>query len=317
MFFLGFNFLGADELACPVSPTFQVDNTSVELSSVRADMLAVTKNIIFTPTEDINTEWDFDTVLIAEFQGDTHAGNVNWVLDNVSHVVVKRRIVGSYKWITIAVKEVHTAEDLNIGGTDITCESLEYEYALLPMNNTIEGTYSTCTVDVTNEDLVVIDNSGIYHTPLTDGYCDVVDVHPNSVLELLHNRYPTVVRNTLANYETITVTGDFLPFDSNNCIDLDILNDDDEKHNDRRRILYRREIKDFLTNGRTKILKNVDGQCWLVYVTTPPTDTADNYYNVRKIQFGCTEVGDLKSEHDLYYAGLLDVPEEWWTNSYE
>lgn len=317
MFFLGFNFLGADELACPISPTIRKDDTSVELSSVKADTLAVTRNVDFTPTETVNTTWDFDTIFIAEFNGNTIAGNVNWVLDNISHVVIKRRVVGTYRWMTIAVKEVHGVEDLNIGGTDITCESLEYEYAVVPMNNSIEGTYSTCIADVTNDDLVVIDNTGIYHTPLTDGYCDVVDVHPNSVLELLHNRYPTVVRNTIANYETITVEGDFLPYDDKNCLNLDVLNEDDDNHNDRKRILYRREIKDFLTNGRTKILKNIDGQCWLVYVTTPPSDTADNYYNIRKLSFGCTEIGDLKSERDLYYAGLLDVPEEWWTNSYE
>ena len=317
MFFLGFNFLGADELACPISPTIQSDNTSVELSSVKADILAITRDVEFTPTETVNTTWDFSTILIAGFDGNTIAGNVNWVLDNISHVVIKRRVVGTYRWMTIAVKEIHSVEDLNIGGTDITCESLEYEYAVVPMNNSIEGTYSTSVVDVTNDDLVVIDNTGIYHTPLTDGYCDVVDVHPNSVLELLHNKYPTVVRNTIANYETITVEGDFLPYDDKDCLNLNILNEDDDNHNDRKRILYRREIKDFLTNGRTKILKNIDGQCWLVYVTTPPSDTADNFYNIRKLSFGCTEIGDLKSERDLYYAGLLDVPEEWWTNSYE
>lgn len=314
MFFLGFNFLGADEMTVPISPTIASDNTSVELSSVMADTLAITKNIEFEPTADVNSEWDFDTILIADFNQDTIAGNVKWALETISHIMVKRRIVGSYKWITLAVKEVNSVEDLNIGGTDITCESLEYEYAIVPILNTIEGDYSSAIADVTNEDLVVIDATGIYHTPITDGYCDVTDVHPNSTLELLHNRYPTVVRNTMANYETITVNGDFLPYDDKNCIDLDILNDDDG-HNDRRRILYRREIKEFLTNGRTKILKNVDGQCWLVYVTTPPTDTADNYYKIRKLSFGCTELGDLKSERDLYYAGLLDVPEEWWSGS--
>lgn len=313
MFFLGFNFLGADEMTVPISPTIASDNTSVELSSVMADTLAITKNTDFVPTDEVNTEWDFDTILIADFDQDTLAGNVKWAIESVSHIAVKRRIVGSYKWITLAVQEVNGIEDLNIGGTDITCESLEYEYAILPILNNIEGEYSSAFADVTNEDLVIIDKTGIYHTPITDGYCDTTDVHPNSVLELLHNRYPTVVRNTDANYETIQVTGEFLPFNGDtDCVNLDILNDD--KANDRKRILYRREIKEFLTNGRTKVLKNVDGQCWLVYVTTPPTDSADGYYNIRKLSFGCTETGSLRSEEDLYYAGLIDVPEEWWTN---
>ena len=331
MFFLGYNFLGCDEAAIPISPVIPSDNDAIEVSGVWADTLAVTKRVykldehgkpipdghggyVLEPlTADVNTEWDFDTILIADFNNDTMAGNVKWVLRTVSHIAIKRRIVGTNKWITIAIKEVSTVDDLNIGGTDITCESLEYEYALVPYFNNIEGDYSPVTVDVTNSDLVVIDRSGIYHTPVTDGYCDVTDVHPNSVLELLHNKYPTVVRNTIANYETITVTGTFLPFKDDDCVDLSVY--DDSPQNDRRRHLYSREVKDFLTNGRTKILKNVDGQCWMVYVTTPPTDTADNYYNVRKLQFGCTETGNLKSEEDLFYAGLLDVPAEWWNSN--
>ena len=83
---------------------------------------------------------------------------------------------------------------------------------------------------------------------------------------------------------------------------------------DRLRVLYNRKVKDWLSNGKTKILKNVDGQAWLVYVTTPPTDSADLVYYDRTLTFTCTEVGSLKSEEDLYEAGLLDVPEEYWYN---
>lgn len=307
MFFLGFNFLGADETAIPISPTIPTEDTVIEISSVMADTLAVTQDVSFSPTEDVNSEWDFDTILIADFNNDTLAGNVKWALATISHIAIKRREYGSYKWMTIAVQKVETVDDLNIRGTDITTENLLYEYAIVPILNGIEGDYSSIQVDVSNEDLVLIDKTGIYSTPITEGYCDTTDVHTNSVLELLHNRYPAVVRNTIANYETIQVEGNFVPY--TDCIDPSVFDDD------RTRILYQREVKEFLTNGRTKILKNVDGQCWLVYVTTPPTDSADGYYNIRKLSFGCTELGSLKSEEDLYYAGLLDVPEEFWSYS--
>jgi hypothetical protein len=275
--------------------------------------LAISKDITFEPTPEINMEWDFDTILLADFDADTLAGNVKWKLSELSYVLVKRRIKGDYKWMTLYAKEISNVEDLSISETDITCESLLYEYAIVPILNDAEGDYSSAEADVTNEDLVVIDATGIYHTPLTDGYCDVQDVHPNSVLELMHQRYPTIVRNTDANYETVTVTGMFLPYDENDCIDLSLLGDDETA--DRRRILYQRAVKEFLTNGRTKILKNVDGQCWLCYVTTPPSDTADNNYKVRKLSFGVTENGSLKNEEHLYYAGLIDVPRKWWSSS--
>lgn len=309
MFFLGFNFLGADETCIPISPTISHETDSVELSNVVADVLTVTGDAEQEMTQDVNMEWDFKTVFVADFNHDTLAGNVKWALDALSHVAIKRRIVGDYKWITIAIKEITDINDLNISGTDITCESLEYEYAVVPILNGMDGDYSGTKVDVTNEDLVLIDSTGIYHTPITDGYCDVQDVHPNSVQELMRSVYPTIVRNTMANYETINVTGSFIPTDYL-CTDPDAI-----YNTDRLRVLYNREVKRFITNGRTKILKNVDGQCWMVYVTNPPSDTADGAYNIRKLSFGCTENGDLKKEADLYYAGLLDVPEEFWSSS--
>jgi len=309
MFFLGYNFLGADETAIPISPTIPSEDVVIELSSVKADTLAVTQDVTFEPGPEVSTEWNFDTILIADFNNDTLAGNVKWALATISHIAIKRREYGSYKWMTVAIQRVLDVDDLNIRGTDITAESKLYEYAVVPILNGIEGDYSSIKVDVTNEDLVLIDKTGIYSTPITEGYCDTTDVHPNAVLELLHNRYPTVVRNTIANYETIQVEGNFMPYKDDDCLDYSVFDDD------RTRVLYQREVKEFLTNGRTKILKNVDGQCWLVYVTTPPTDSADGYYNIRKLSFGCTEVGNMASEEDLYYAGVLDVPEEFWSGS--
>lgn len=311
MFFLGYNFLGADETTLPIVPITDTGNDVITLSGAMVDTLVVTKDVDSELTAEVSEEWDFNTILIADFDGNTIAGNVKWELGTISHIAIKRRVMGTYKWITIAVQEVHSIEDLNIRSKDLTAESLEYEYAIVPIMSNIEGEYSGIKVDVTNSDLVLIDDTGIYHTPITDGFCDTTDVHPNATLELLHNRYPTIVRNTNANYETINVTGTFIPVTDDGCLD----NYDDSPQGDRRRVLYARSVKEFLTNGRTKILKNVDGQCWLVYVSTPPTDSADNYYMNRKLTFGCTEIGNLKKEEDLYRAGLLDVPEEYWSNS--
>ena len=308
MFFLGYDFLGADETTVPISPIVAKDDTMVEIRGVEADILVVTKDVDFEPTKDVNEKWDVKTVLIATYDYDTLAGNVEWTLDTVSHVAVKRRVVGEYKWITIAYHAVGDLKDFNVSGTDITTEGLKYEYAIVPILNGAEGQYSSVIADVTNTDLVIIDKTGVYHTPITEGYCDTTDVHPNSVIEPLRQKYPSVVRNTIANYETIQVEGNFVPLNEEGCADANSLDDD------RTRVLYQRAVKDFLTNGRTKILKNVDGQAWLVYVTTPPTDSADGTYNVRKLSFGCTETGSLRSESDLFYAGLLDVPERYWSS---
>lgn len=309
MLFLG-AFLGADDLSAPFTPTPMKDSTIMELTGAKVDTLWVSKDV----TKDIDfiipSEWDFDTVMRAPYDTNAEAGNIDWTLSTVSHLIIRRRPVGEYDWMTIQVKEVNTLEDFDFKGYDITTESLQYEYAVFPALYGAEGTYSSAIVDSKNTHLVIADSTAVYKTLITDGFCDTVDQAPNSVVPTLYDKYPTVIRNTNAAYEEITVTATFLPVDEDgNCIEYeDIMNDN------RLWTLYNRQFKEFLMNGKTKILKNVDGQTWLVYVTTPASDSADTTYYNRKLTFTCTEVGSLKSEEDLYEAGLLDVPEEWWYN---
>lgn len=71
---------------------------------------------------------------------------------------------------------------------------------------------------------------------------------------------------------------------------------------------------DFLCDSVPKILKLPDGRKWLIQVTPNPTDTAEENYNNRYINFTWVEIGDMDSEEDLYYLGLSDVSPEWWNN---
>lgn len=307
MLFLG-TFLGADELSMPFTPTPIVDNDVIELTGAKFDTLYVTKDVESEIDFNIPKEWDFDTIMYAEFDGDANAGNITWNLDTVSHLVIRRRPVGEYDWITLAVKEVATLEDFDIKGYDKTTEDLNYEYAIFPVLYGAEGVYSSTFIETPNTHLVIADATAVYKTIVTDGFCETVDQAPNAPITTLYERYPTIIRNTNAQYEEISVTATFLPVDENGeCIDYDeVIN------NDRLRVLYSRKFKDFLSNGKAKILKNVDGQTWLCYVTTPPTDSADTIYYDRTLTFTCTEIGSVRSEKDLFEAGLSDVPEEWW-----
>lgn len=307
MLFLG-SFLGADDLSAPVTPTPAKDSTIMELTGARLDTLWVSKDVDSEIDFNIPPEWDFNTIMYAVFDENAEAGNIDWTLDTVSHLVVRRRPVGEYDWITIQVKEINDIEDFYFRGYDITTESLEYEYAVFPMLDGAEGMYTSAIVDSRNTNLVIADSTAIYKTIITDGFCDTTDQAPNSVVPTLYEKYPTIIRNTNAAYEEITVTATFLPVDEDgNCIEYEDLMKDN-----RLWVLYNKKFKEFLMNGKTKILKNVDGQAWLVYVTTPATDAADTVYYNRKLTFTCTEVGSLKSEEDLFEAGLLNVPEEWW-----
>lgn len=304
-------FLGADECSIPFTPTPIKENDVVEITGAEVDTFYATKDVESDVAFEAPDNWDFNTVIFPKFNDSAEGGNTDWTVDSLSHLIVRRRKQGEYKWMTLKVQEVHDVSDFSFSGTDITTSNAVYEYAIFPSLNGAEGNYSSIMVDVKNTHLVIADKDEIYKTVFTDGSCETVDQAPNNPLITLYGKHPTIIRNTDANYEEISVNASFLPVDKDDngeeCMDYAEAVEDD-----RRRILFNRKIKDFLSNGKAKILKNVDGQSWLVYVTTPPTDSAGNDYKDRTLAFTCTEIGSLDSEQDLYDNGLSDIPEEWW-----
>ena len=307
MIFFG-SFLSADVMSVISTPT-DIDNINkIELSNGIYDDLFVTKDVKSELSETIPQEWDFDTILHATFDGNTLAGNINWTVESVSDIAIKRRKVGEFKWITLETKEINSIEDFSIVGVDKTAApNFEYEYAVVPVLNGIEGNYSSAPIlKVVSNSLVVLDRDEIWATVITDGFCDEVCNVPNSTITTMNDIYPTIISNTSANYKTITVNCQFLPSNEDGCVEpvTDSTTPAITSNNNK--------FMAFLNNRKPKLLKNLDGRIWLVYITTPPTNAADGTYLLRKINFGCTESGDINSEEDLYYAGLITATEEWW-----
>ena len=304
MIFFG-DLLSGNVMSVPCTPTDTNNITKIELSNGWYDDLRITHNVTEELKSEVNQDWDWDTILHAKFSDSVGAGNVLWNFDTVSHLLIKRKKVDDFKWITLEVHKIETVEDFNIRNIDKTAKpNYQYQYAAVPIKNGVEDFYSTCDVEVKSNCLVIIDRDSIWQTNITDNYLDSTSVVPNTVVETMYETYPTIVRNTNANYETISVNASFYPSDENGC---SIIIDDDAK-----RIDYSDKAKMFLRNGKAKILKSEDGRCFLGYVTTPPTDTADSDYRNRKISFSITEIGNIENEQDLYDCGLSDVTQEWW-----
>lgn len=307
MIFFG-SFLSGDIMSVACTPT-DIDNINkIELSNGIYDELFATNDVESELTETIQQEWDFNTILHATFDGNAIAGNINWSVKTVSDIAIKRRKVGEFNWVTLETKKVDSPSDFSIVGTDKTAApNFEYEYVVIPISNGIEGNYSSASpLKVVSNSLVVLDKDEIWATVVTDGYCDEVTNVPNSVITTMNDIYPTIISNTSANYKTINVNCQFFPANENGCLNYSDATDPAQITANNNAFMR------FLNNKKPKILKNIDGRIWLVYVTTPPTNSADNNYLLRKITFGCTEIGDVNSEEDLYYAGLITSTEEWW-----
>ena len=296
----------ADVMSIACTPTDINNITRVELSDGMYDDLRVTHNITEELSSEVNQEWDWDTILHAKFNSNTSAGNVDWDLDRVSYLLIKRKKVNEFKWITLEAHETKTIEDFNLRNIDITATpNYEYQYAAVPIINGVEGFYSIDTVKVLINSLFIGDRDEVWCTDISDNYLDNVSQVPQQSVVTMYDRYPTIVRNTAANYEEITVNAQFFPTEEDGCtINLD---GDEQK-----RVDYNNRAKMFLRNENAKVLKSMDGNIWLVYVTTPPQDTAVDDYKNRKITFTCTEVGDINDEEDLYEAGLITAESQWW-----
>ncbi len=306
MFICGNNFCGG-KLACSLTPTCISDIDHIAIQNGIFDDLYVTKATGFELTGDCPKTWDFDTVLYAKFNNSTSAGNIDWSLDTVSDLVLKSRPKGTFQWKTLYVKHIESYDDFEINYRDYFVPNRQVtQYAIVPALHGTEGEYSIVEKSVNFDKMFLIENGVVYGTPITDGFCDTTRNIPSANVELLNRKYPLFIRNTIANYDTGSCTGSFVPLDEDTCnFKLEPVYDYD-------RITYQRKVMDFICDGVPKILKLPDGRIWIIQVTPNPTDTAQQRYNNRQISFSWVEVGDVNSEEDLFYLGLSDVPEEWW-----
>jgi len=306
MFICGSNFCGGN-LACTLTPTAINNINYIELKNGIYDDLYITRATDFELSDEITEGWTFDTILWAKFNNNTNAGNVDWSVDTVSHLLLKRRFINDFKWNTLVVKEIHNIDDFVIYHNDyMNASGATYEYAIVPFLYGTEGLYSSCMVESKFSKLFLIEDEMVYGTEFTDNFCDTTRNIPSSNVELLNSKYPIFVKNSIANYDTGTCKGEFVPYEDDECT-VDFSSEGDYK-----RIKAQKETMDMISDGVPKILKLSDGRIWLIQTTPNPTDTADQTYNNRYITFSWVEIGDINSEEDLYYLGLSEVTEEWW-----
>jgi hypothetical protein len=309
IFLSGSTFLGAETMSIPCTPTEINNITKVSLMSAWFDDLYATKNVTDEMTETIPTEWDFDTIMRAFFDGNTIAGNVNWSLSTTSHLLIKRKKKNEFKWITLQVQEVYDYDDFFITGIDKTAGTDSYVYAVVPVFNTVEGTYIPVDLNVKVDRIVILDKDEIWESIFTDGDLSIQYVVPNSVVETMYHKYPTVVSNSAAVYRQISMKVEMLPTtdEEGNC-DVDAITDDE------RRIKYQQAFLDFLHNKKAKLVKAVDGRLFLVWVTTPASLSMAVSYEIEDITFGATEIGHPEDEEALWNAGLIypSVTSNWW-----
>ena len=295
--FLNYNFF-ADGDALNTAPS-SVDNiTNVKLTNSIFDHFNITKNTSTVVSTSIPTEWDYDTIMNANFNNNIDAGNVNYLISQISSIKIKRRKQGDFDWLTLDTIPISKVEDLSFIFNDLlNQDNVTYEYALVPVFGEIEGQYLINSIASKFNGVFIGNAETIYKFLYEVKYSSNQRNHQVGVFQVLGQQYPIVVANGALSYESGNVTAT-------------ILNDDFEKTGiiDRAEIVKQKDaLKNFLTDKKPKILKDWNGNIWLCIVNS----NIDVSYKegtgmgIPVISFDWTEIGESNNQQSLYNNGIL------------
>lgn len=294
----GYDFF-RDENTLNPSPIRNAIFTSTKLENGIFSHWYVTRDVNSPYSSEEPTLWEYLTVMDANFNGTLQAGNVGYVLDNIDGIKIKRRKINEYDWITlnyVSAEELGTTLSFTLND-NLNQNDIEYEYAFVPVSQGIEGNYITNTIKSKFNGVFICDAESIYKFYTNVSYGTNERVQQIGVFEPFGRKYPVVVSNALLNYETGSFKGDIL---NNDFLQT-------RKINEKEIVEKRKQIVDFLTNKKAKILKDWNGNFWLIFITDNiQTDYVNNTsMSLVNVEAQWTEVGDANSGNDLYLNGIL------------
>ena len=295
--FIGYNFC-ADGNALDPTPTNVNNITKTRLQNGIFDYFNATRNVTFDYSSIIPIDWDIDTIMDANFKENISAGNVDQVASGITGIRVKRRVKGTFDWITIKELPVEKSEDLSFVVTDnLNAYNVEYEYAFVPMLGDVEGNYIIESILSKFEGVFICDANTVFKFMAGVEYSNNTANQQIGVFQPYNRQFPVIVSNSVLQYKTGSIGSWVLPegFETNRVIDRTAITKEKE-------ILLK-----FLTNKKPKIIKDMNGNNWLVYFTGNPNMSYDNNYGqgMVKVNAEWTEVGDPNDKNDLYENGLI------------
>lgn len=297
MITLGYNFCQDKDSLSPTS-THTNTLTVVTLKNGIFDYLGISKNINQSYNADKFT-WDYDTILNAEFNGNLHAGNAEFLLDNLSAIRIKRKKNTEFDWITLKEIPINTVEDFNFIYLDNYASAREtYNYALVPIYGQEEGNYIVNSIYSNFNGLFVVDKENNIQLYKEWENSSKQQVQKIGQFEPFGEQYPTIIKNGKLNYKQGSVRA-FASISNLPNVDIDL----ERKHLD--------VINNFFSNGNAKIMKDSNGNSYLIMITDNinQSDIKSMGNALSYIEFNWIEIGNVNSQRDLYNNNLVDFLE--------
>lgn len=310
MFFLGHSFCSGRHCA-DTAPANLPKLKRVRAQNCLIDTLYLTKDCSNKTGQSIPpvSDWDFDTLLNARFEGNLLGGNVNFTADQIRCIRIKRAEADSYRWLTLFEIPIDSNDDLSFTRVDRTARgSQKYKYALVPVwNDNIEGNYNVNTVVSDFDGVWIAEKDASVHALLNLEVNTTRNIITSTVTPL-GRKYPYVNQYGDTNYTSGELEATFIGFspygiDGGSAAGISPTADWDLAD----AVKYRELVEQFLTDGCPKIIKHFDGRIWLACISDSVPKNESSHYQMPVQTVTFTEIGNWESSDDLYHANLIDV----------
>ena len=190
-------------------------------------------------------------------------------------------------------------EDLSLLYYDrATRSNVKYEYTIAPVFGQVEGSFFANTITPFYQGISITDGTTTISTEL-DVVISEKRTKPRNVITTINRKYPYVVSNGSNNYNSGTISAQWLEYDSET-------DDWDVEHG----YEFVSDLKDFLNSNSPKLIKYQDGRMWLAEISSSDiTDSEDDAHLQVHTSFDFTEIGDCDSVEDLSDNGIMDIPQ--------
>lgn len=280
------------------------NRTTIKNASVTGgvfDKMYITLDFDAPYNPNYSLDWDLNTIMACDFDGNINGGNVNYTLSQLEAIRIKRKLPDDFDWITLNEIVLSGEKDLSISLFDNTNKNNTiYEYAMVPVTsieNGTEGDYVTAKVMSQFNGIFICQSDEIYKLYADVNFGSAEQVRKTGIYEPLGRKYPIVVSNALTNYYKGSLSGKLI-------LDKDI---ETGKIDREAEIKYRKSFTDFVANSKAKIIKDYNGNMWLVMIvdniTISPINTLN--YGIANIGFNFVEIGDASNQQDLMDAGII------------
>lgn len=300
MYLMNYNFM-ADKSAIDPSPAYIPYANGIQITNAIFDHLNVTDNGTQIYNTDIPTEWETDTILDTNFEGNINAGNFDYSTRDLAGVRIKRRIKGTFAWITLYDIALENPNDLSFTKYDLLNQhGVTYEYAFVPyLLDGTECAYIIKEVESVLDGIFVCSPNSIakFYGNLQYGNGSVAN--KTGLFEPIGSKYPIVVANANTQYYSGSLQAAAMSYNQ-------LMNDEFNRVEISK---YIKALTDFITDKNTKVVKDWNGNLWLVATIDNPQIVYDNNVGMGKadVSFNFVEIGSASDQETLEAHGFINL----------